>query len=288
MASPTWTIKSLLQWTTEYLHKKNFESPRLEAQLLLAHVLNCSKIELVARSLEEPSDAERTRFRELIQKRVDGVPVAYLIGEREFYLLKFTVTPATLIPRPETETLVMEALSRLKSRPNATILDLGTGSGCIAISLAHQLKGINVVAGDISQEALAVARGNAQRHGVADRVHFRHGDLFKVCEANERFDLIVSNPPYISDAELPTLDVGVRGHEPRQALAAGVDGLDFYHRIVADAGPFLKPGGSLLLEIGMTQGDAVRSLLEASPDFGSVTIVNDMSRRPRVVTAIRA
>ena len=287
MAAPTWTIKSLLQWTTDYLQKKGFESPRLEAQLLLAHVLCCSKIELVARSLEEPTDAERTRFRELIQKRVEGVPVAYLIGEREFYLLRFAVTSATLIPRPETETLVMEALARLKSRPNAKVLDLGTGSGCIAISLAHQLKGIDVVAGDISSEALSVARGNAQRHGVDDRVAFRQGDLFKVCEANEQFDLIVSNPPYISDRELSTLDVGVRNHEPRSALAGGVDGLDFYRRIATEAGAFLKPDSSLLLEIGMTQGDAVRSLLQASRDFGEVTIINDMSRQPRVVTAIR-
>ena len=286
MAAPTWTIKSLLQWTTEYLQKKGFESPRLESQLLLSHVMNCSKIELVARSLDEPSDAERTRFRALIQKRAEGVPVAYLIGEREFYLLKFAVTPATLIPRPETETLVMEALAHLKSRPSAKVLDIGTGSGCIAISLAHQLKGIHVVAGDISTEALAVALTNAQRHGMTDRVEFRHGDLFKVCNANEQFDLVVSNPPYISDSELSTLDVDVRDHEPRSALAGGVDGLDFYRRIAKDANAFLKPGGSLMLEIGMTQGDSVRRLLEAA-HFDAITIVNDMARRQRVVTGIR-
>src|SRR5579885_1795650 len=144
-AAPTaWTVKALLAWTTDFLTKKGVESARLEAQILLAHVMNCRRIELVARSDEEPTEPERTRFRDLIRRRVDGWPVAYLVGQREFYLLPFEVTPAVLIPRPDTETLVLEALNRLKGHPAPAVLDLGTGSGCVAVSVAHQHKAARV------------------------------------------------------------------------------------------------------------------------------------------------
>ncbi len=284
-APASWTVKALLSWTTDYLHKKGIEprDARLESHVLLAHVMNCPRIELIARSDEEPTGDERTSFKDLIRRRVEGWPVAYLVGRREFYLLPFEVTPAVLIPRPDTETLVLEALRLLKGRPAPRVLDLGTGSGCIAVSLAHQSKGSHVTAVDISPDALEVAKRNADRHGVADRVHFRHGDLFAPLPAGEPFDLIVSNPPYVTPAELDALAPEVRDHEPRVALDGGPDGLAFYRRIAADADRHLTPGGTVLVEIGWTQDEAVRTLFAETLTVGAT--IKDAAGRPRVVTA---
>ena len=210
-----WTIKALLAWTTDFLAKKGIESPRLEAQILLAHVLKCNKVDLLVRYDEQPAEADRTRFRELIHRRVAGWPVAYLVGTRDFYLLSFEVSPAVLIPRPETEMLVLEALGYLKPLTAPTVLDLGTGSGCIGISIAHQKKDARVTAVDVSPDALAVARRNAAKHGVADRIDFLQGDLFAPLNVEKRFDLVVSNPPYIAPDEFPSLAADVRDHEPR-------------------------------------------------------------------------
>lgn len=287
-AAPTrWTVRALLAWTADYLTKKGVESARLEAQILLAHVMGCPRIELVARSHDEPTEAERARFKELINRRVEGWPVAYLVGRREFYLLAFEVSPAVLIPRPDTETLVLEALNRLKGQPSPAVLDLGTGSGCIAVSLAHQCPGARVTAVDISPDALAVARRNAEQHGVADRVAFLGGDLFAPLPAGATFDLIVSNPPYIAPGELAGLAPEVRDHEPRVALDGGPDGLAFYRRIAADAGRFLKPGGLLLVEVGWTQEPAVRTIFEGRPELTAGPSVKDRAGRPRVVAATR-
>jgi len=280
-----WTIKALLQWTTDFLKSKAVESPRLEAQILLAHVMACTKIDLVARSDERPSEAERTRFRELIRQRTEGWPVAYLVGKREFYLLSFEVTPAVLIPRPDTETLVLEALRLLKGKVAPTVLDLGTGSGCIAVSIAHQAKTARMTAVDISPDALAVAKRNAAVHGVADRVQFHTGDLFNPVEAGSTFDLVVSNPPYITPGEMADLPRDVREHEPRIALDGGPDGLAFYRRIAADVGRFLKPGGAVLVEIGFAQDESVRAIFEARPELKLSATIRDMAGRPRVVSA---
>ena len=284
MAGETWTVRRLLEWTEEFLRKKGVESARLEAQILLAHTLQCKKIDLYVRHDEEPAEDRRTAFREMIKKRAEGMPVAYLVGHREFYSLEFAVSPAVLIPRPETETLVMEALRRLKPLAVPRVLDLGTGSGAIAVAIAKQHRLAQVTAVDVNPAALAVAAGNAQRHGVAERVTFLEGDLFGPV-AGQTFDLIVSNPPYIADAEFPTLDVGVRDFEPRSALAGGPDGLDFYRRIAAEVASFLSPGGTVMVEIGVTQEPAVRELfaahLEPGPSF------KDPAGRPRVVTANR-
>src|SRR5215212_6561071 len=178
MASETWTVRKLLEWTEDFLRKKGVESARLEAQILLAHALGCKKIDLYVRHDEEPPEDRRTAFREMIKKRADGMPVAYLVGHREFYSLEFAVSPAVLIPRPETETLVMEALRRLKPMEAPRVLDLGTGSGAIAIVLAKHHKTARITAVDVSTPALAMASGNAQRHGVTDRLTFVEGDLF--------------------------------------------------------------------------------------------------------------
>jgi release factor glutamine methyltransferase len=284
-----WTIKELLKWTTDFLKSKGNDDAKREAEILLTHVLNCKRVDLFVRFEEQPSEADRARFRELITRRVAGWPVAYLVGERAFYMLDFEVNPAVLIPRPDTETLVLEALKRLKPLNAPDVLDVGTGSGCIAISLAHELarlkKETRVTATDVSPDALDVAKRNAAKHGVADRITFLQGDLFAALPPGSGFDLIVSNPPYISQSELPTLAPDVRDHEPRQALDGGPDGLAFYRRIAKDALPFLKPGGSLLLEIGYTQDEAVRGLLAQQPDLEVGASLKDMGGHMRVVTA---
>lgn len=289
-APPTvWTIRALSTWTASFLaQKKNLDprTARLESEILLAHVLECPRIELVARYDEEPPEADRTRFRELIKRRVDGWPVAYLTERREFYSLKFRVTPAVLVPRPETETLVMEALRLLKPLASPAVLDLGTGSGCIAVSIARQHKTARVTAVDVSPDALEVAKENAAALGVADRVAFLAGDLFAPLPPGATFDAVVSNPPYIAAAEFATLPPEVRDHEPRTALDGGPDGLAFYRRIAAGAPAVLKPGGWVLVEIGATQNDAVRALFAAQPGLEVGKTLSD-GTHPRVVTAKR-
>jgi release factor glutamine methyltransferase len=273
-----------LTWTEDFLRKKGFESARLEAQILLAHALGCKKIDLYVRHEEEPPEAKRATFREMIKKRAEGMPVAYLVGHREFYSLDFAVTPAVLIPRPETETLVMEALRRLKPMASPRVLDVGTGSGAIAITIAKQHKGAHVTAVDLSGAALAIANGNAVAHGVADRLSFVEGDLFAPV-AGRTFDMVVSNPPYIAHAEFPMLDAGVRDYEPRSALDGGVDGLNYYRRIAGEVSGFLLPGGTVLVEIGSTQEAAVREQFAAHLEPGQT--YKDTAGRPRVVTARR-
>ena len=287
-APPVWTVRTLLHWTTDFLSKKGIDAPALEARLLLAHVLDCKPIEVLVRSFDEPTDAERTKFRELIGRRVQGWPVAYLVGSKDFYLLRFEVTPAVLIPRPDTETLVQQALDLLKERPAARVLDIGTGSGCIAISLAHGCPGIEVLAVDVSPDALDVARRNAKSHGVADRVRFAQGDLFAPVAGESPFDLIVSNPPYICPSDIAALAPDVRDHEPRIALDGGPDGLAFYRRLAADAGAYLKPGGTLLLEIGYDQNDAVRALFAGRADWTLGETIRDLGNRHRVIAARRS
>lgn len=282
-----WTIKELLAWTTEFLKSKGNDDAKREAEILLGHVLGCTRVDLFVRFEEQPAEADRTKFRELIQRRVAGWPVAYLVGSREFYLLNFEVTPATLIPRPDTETLVLEALKRLKPLSSPEVLDIGTGSGCIVVSLAHQKKDARATATDLSPDALDVAKRNAAKHGVAGRITFLQGDLFAPLPPDSRFDLIASNPPYIAQGEFPALAPGVRDHEPRLALDGGPDGLAFYRRIAKAAPAFLTPGGSLLLEIGYTQDEAVRALLAERPELEVGPTLKDMGGHPRVVTAKR-
>lgn len=282
-----WTIKELLTWTTDFLKSKGNDAAKWEAEILLAHVLNCKRVDLFVRFAEQPSESDRAKFRELIHRRVAGCPVAYLVGSREFYLLNFDVSPAALIPRPDTETLVLEALKRLKPLAAPDVLDIGTGSGCIAVSLAHQKKDARVTATDISPDALEVAKRNAAKHSVADRMTFLQGDLFAPLPAGATFDLIASNPPYIAQSEFASLSPDVRDHEPRLALDGGPDGLALYRRIANDAVPFLKPGGSLLLEIGYTQDEAVRGLLAERAELEVGATLKDMGGHARVVTAKR-
>lgn len=282
---PVWTVKALLDWTADFLAKKNVPgaAAKVEARLLLAHVLKCKPIDVLVRYDEQPTDADRTAYRELIKRRVDGWPVAYLLGEKEFYLLPFEVTPAVLIPRPETETLVGEAVALLKKQPASLALDLCTGSGCVAVSVAHGAKAARLTATDVSPDALDVARRNAARNKVADRIDFRAGDLFAALPPGAAFDLVATNPPYVTQSELTTLQPEVRDHEPRLALDGGPDGLAFYRRIAAGVAEYLKPGGWLLAEIGATQQEAVTALFAEQLDV--VKTLRDTAGLPRVVVA---
>ncbi len=201
------TIGRLLEESTDFLSKKGIESPRLETQVLLAHALGCKRIELYARFEELAPDEGRQQFRELIRKRLKGCPVAYLVGRKDFFSLEMEVNPSVLIPRPDTECLVDECLRLLRDRTGPRVLDLGTGSGCLAVAVAWKHKTAQVTAIDISPEALAVASRNAVKHGVSDRVRFLEGDLYSPLPAEERFDIILSNPPYIRHADLARLPV---------------------------------------------------------------------------------
>lgn len=281
-APERWTVRRILEWTTEHLRKHGSETPRLDAEILLAHARGCQRIELYTRYEEELTGEQRAVMRDLVRKRADAVPVAYLVGFREFYSLDFRVTPDVLIPRPDTETLVMELLQRAKDVPEAKILDVGTGSGCIAIAAAVNHPTAKLTAIDRSEAALAVARENAERHGVTERIRFLHGDLYAPLDPDERFDFVVSNPPYVREDELGSLQPEVRLHEPKTALLGGADGLDVVRRLVAGAAAHLVDGGRLLFEIAPEQAPAVRQLLENEPAFTDVRIIADLSRLDRV------
>jgi release factor glutamine methyltransferase len=282
-----WTIGRLLDWTTRYLQSKGCESARLEAQLLLAHALGCSRTALYTRYEEEPPEAERTRFRELVQSRIKGQPVAHLLGRKEFFSLEFEVGPAVLVPRPDTEWIVTECLQLAKDMPAPAILDVGTGSGCIAVAVAARHKTAVVTAIDISGEALAVARRNAEKHHVADRVRFLEGDLFGPLAADEKFDLILSNPPYIPTADLAGLAPEVSEHEPRLALDGGADGFVVLDRLIAGAPAHLKAGGHLLVEIGYGQENEARERFGRHGGYELGKTIHDPAGHPRVVCARR-
>ncbi len=220
----SWTIGRLLDWTARYLVDKGSEFPRLDAEVLLAFALDCRRIELYTRYEEIASEESRKRFRELVRQRVEGCPVAYLVGRKEFYSLQLSVSPAVLIPRPESEFVVLECLRLAKAMTQPRMLDIGTGSGNLAIAVAHQHKGAQVTAVDLSREALVVAADNAARHGVADRIRFLQGDLFTPLSPGETFDFILSNPPYIAEEEFDQLPPGVRSFEPHLALDGGDGG----------------------------------------------------------------
>jgi release factor glutamine methyltransferase len=290
-----WTVGRLLSWTVDYLKGHGSESPRLDAEVLLAEALGCQRIDLYATFEDVPGEERRTAFRELVRRRAEGTPVAYLVGRKEFYSLSFRVTPNVLVPRPETELLVVTALDLAKgglgtsvpSRALPAIADVGTGSGIIAVCLAKHLPASRVTAIDLSPAALAVARENAKRHGVADRIEFVEGDLFGAVAADGRFDFIVSNPPYVTAAEWEKLAPDVRKFEPSMALVAGSKGTEVIERLIPQAADRLRPGGHLLMEISSTIHDAVCSLLRNDGRFDLGPTIKDMARLPRVVQARR-
>ena len=282
-----WTVGALLDWTAQHFVKKGCDSPRLDAEVLLAHALKLKRIDLYARYNEEIQEESKAKFRDLVRRRADGCPVAYLVANKEFYSLPFIVNQDVLIPRPDTECLVDVALRIGKKESWKLILDLGTGSGCIAIALAKSLPQVKVVAVDISAKALEIAAKNAVGNKVADRVSFVHGDLFAPLEKGLTFDAIVTNPPYIPDNDIKDLDKDVKDYEPRLALSGGLDGFSVFDRILADAGSRLNIGGHLFIEIGSPQEEPSRSRFQAYPGFQLHPTILDGGRNPRVLHATK-
>jgi release factor glutamine methyltransferase len=287
--APTdWTAGSLLNWTARFLAEKGVEYPRLDAEVLLSHVLNCQRIDLYGNRHDEQASEETKRdYRVLIRRRLEGCPVAYLVGRKEFFSLAFEVSPAVLIPRPDSETLVVAALERGRELTQPRIIDIGTGSGNLAVSLAKNLPTALVTATDKSSDALDVARRNAARHEVAERIRFLGGDLFEQVPEGETFDVIVSNPPYIPAADIAGLPVGVRDYEPHSALDGGPDGFSVFERLVEAARNRLVVNGQLLIEIGSPQEARARAVLAGYSEYQLDSTLYDYSRHPRVVRAHR-
>jgi release factor glutamine methyltransferase len=281
----SWTIGRLLDWTTKFLQQKGSESPRLDSEVLLAHALGCKRIDLYTRHTEEAPEQGRQRFRELIRQRIEGCPVAYLVGRKEFFSLELEVNRSVLIPRPDTECVVVECLRLAKDMAEPAILDIGTGSGCLAITVAKHHKTAQVTAVDISDDALAVASRNAEKHGVAERIRFLQGDLFAPIAADERFDFILSNPPYVPHDDIAKLPLGVRDYEPHRALDGGADGFAVFDRLIAEALAHLKPDGWLLLEIGSPQEKPARERFATYEGYELEKTVHDGSGHPRVLMA---
>ena len=284
-AEEPWTVRRVLEWTTGHLKKYGSDTPRLDAEILLSHARGCQRIQLYT-SFDEPlSDAVRGQMRELVQRRAKSEPVAYLVGQREFFSLSFKVTRDVLIPRPDTETLVMEVLDGVKGSPSAHVLDLCTGSGCVAVSVAKNAKAVRITATDISTAAIAIATDNANRHQVQDRIEFVESDLFAAIPSGRKFDVIAGNPPYIPSAEIDHLDAEVAKHEPRLALDGGADGLEIIRKIVEQAPKFAAPSALLLLEFTPEQADAITQLLEKHGGYHEISIRKDLGLRPRVLRA---
>ena len=280
-----WTIGKILKWTEQYFAEKKIDNPRLDAEVLLSHVLKKERIYLYVH-FDEPLEApELKAYRELVKGRVQHVPVAYLTGCREFMGLSFHVTPAVLIPRPETEILVQIAVERLRAKEGEKIFaDIGTGSGAICLSVLHYVPEARAETVDISEEARTVAGQNAEQLGVADRIVFHTGDLMAPLRG-KRFCAILSNPPYIPDGDIEGLPEDVRCAEPRTALAGGSDGLAFYRRLASEAADYLTEDGFLAMELGIHQAEPVRQLLEAAGRWTSVDIRKDLAGIKRVVIA---
>ncbi|MFO0964271.1 MAG: peptide chain release factor N(5)-glutamine methyltransferase [Gemmataceae bacterium] len=284
-----WTLGALLDWTAKHLVEKGSEYPRLDAEVLLAHAAGCRRIDLYGiKHGEEASPDVRQRYKELIRKRIEGCPVAYLVGKKEFYGLEFTVSPAVLIPRPDSEHVVMECLKLAKGVEQPRILDIGTGSGNLAVTLAKQLPRAQVTTIDKSEDALKVARANAEKHAVADRVRFLQGDLFAPLGPDETFDFIVSNPPYIAREDLDKLPIGVKQYEPILALDGGPGGFEVFDRLVDGARKHLAAAGWLIVEIGAPQEQRAREKIASYPGYELASTVRDYSNHPRVLKARRA
>lgn len=288
MSDEPWTVGRLLTWTAEWLATKGSDSPRLDAEVLLAHVRGCQRILLYTAFDEVVAEEPRGRFRELVRRRAAGEPVAYLVGSREFFSLPFAVSPAVLVPRPETEGLVVRAIDLVKDSPAPRIVDVGTGSGAIAVALARQLPRATFVATDISAAAIEVARANAARHGVAERIDFQEGDLLEAAACAGPWDLIVSNPPYVREDEVASLPRDVRDFEPRAALVAGPRGVEVIERLVGQAVERLAPQGWLLIEAGPAVAAEVERMLAATPGLAAGPTIKDLAGLPRIFQARRA
>ena len=280
-----WTIGGILEWTRQYFGSKGIDNPRLDAEVLLSHILQKDRLYLYVHFDQPLSQPELAAFRECVRKRAARIPVAYITGVKEFYGRCFSVSPAVLVPRPETELLVETAVARLKGSNAPRILDLGTGSGAIAVSVLSEVPEARAIAVDISAEALTVAKGNAVNNGVAGRIEFFQGDLWEPVEKMV-FDAILSNPPYIPSSDISGLAPEVQC-EPSLALNGGRDGLDYYRRLLRDGNLYLGPGGFMAFEIGVYQAESIKQLSESSglmideiiPDYAGIERVVVLTSR---------
>jgi release factor glutamine methyltransferase len=288
----TWTVRRILEWTTGFFARKELDAPRLSAELLLSHVLTLPRIKLYTEYERPLSEQELSRMRTLVQRASEEEPIAYLTGRAHFFNLEFEVTRDVLIPRPDTETLVENVLQTVRHQPgleSPRVIDLCTGSGCIAAAIAHHLKTATVLAIDVSPAAVEVARKNVQRLGLVDRVTVEQGDLFAPLQHLvdvQPFHLIVANPPYIRTADLATLERSVREYEPVQALDGGSDGLTLHRRILDEAADRLVSGGRVYLEIAFDQGELAREVGAAYTAYDEARILKDFGGRDRVLTLV--
>lgn len=285
------TILTLIQKSTAFFEEKGIGEPKLSAEHLMAHALGVKRLQMYLRFDQPVQETELESFRTMVRRRLRHEPVQYIVGTTEFYGLEFAVSPAVLIPRPETEHLIDTFLDLRKSellRPDLRLLDVGTGSGAIAVTLAKHLQDARITATDISEEALGVARANAMLHGLEERIHFLRHDILtdRAAEAGAPFDVVVSNPPYIPKDEIPELQPEVRDHEPLAATTDGADGLRFYRRFAEAAAELLTEGGLLAVEIGHGQSEAVQALF-SDAGLRDIAVRKDYAGIDRVVTAWR-
>lgn len=290
-SDPNWTLLRLINWTREYFERRGVDQPRLTAEVLLAHVVGCKRLELYTRFDCPASPEQLAAFKALIQRVVEGEPLAYLVGHREFYSLDLLVTPDVLVPRPETELLAERAIEHLKSLGReCRYWDACTGSGAVAAAVGKHAPQAAVLATDISEAALAVARQNFDRHGLGERAVTAVADLLDLPAEHKHlapFDAVTVNPPYVSDADMEALPATVR-HEPPLALRGGPDGLDAIRRILQQAPAVLTPGGLLAVEIGYDQADRVWELITAAKDYERPAFAKDLAGIQRVLLAYKA
>ena len=287
MPPDNWTTRRLLAWTTHYFERKDIDSPRLSAEMLLAHVLNTTRLRLYMDADRPASELERAAFRDLVERAVRHEPVDYLVGHAPFFSMMLEVNPEVLIPRPSTETLVEHVVQHARRTPGFSaplVADVGTGSGAIAIAVAKHVEDARIIANDIAPESLAVAKRNAAAQNVADRIDFREGHLLEPLEG-ERLTFLLSNPPYISDAEWEEVAPNVKDHEPTRALRAGEDGLQFIRPLIEQARAHLKTPGQLCIEIAASQKQAVLHLVQATGGLTNAHVLNDHEGLPRILVA---
>ncbi|MBI5048729.1 MAG: peptide chain release factor N(5)-glutamine methyltransferase [Deltaproteobacteria bacterium] len=309
IAEKNWTIKETLAWAEDYLNRYEVPDAKVEAEYLLTHLLGCKRSKLYLNYSDVMACNELQQYIDFIERRIKREPSQYIIGEQGFWGLSFKVNKDVLIPRPETEVLVEEAVNTVnckllnvngrKEQTNSisqctvhgsqfAILDLCTGSGCIAISIAKEIPDCQIYAVDIAERALDVARENAERNGVADKITFLNGNLFEPLRGlNLKADLIVSNPPYISKKMMKELQPEVKDYEPQTALCGGDDGLDFYRRIIAEAPNYLTKRGHLILEMGYGQAEEIKKLIKQNKTFEHIDIKKDIAGIDRVIKARR-
>lgn len=289
-----WTVIKAIYWAEAYLKRFNISNAKIDAEYLLSSILKCKRQELYLNPDRPLTNIEINTFKTFIQRRSKREPLQYIIGEEEFRGLVFKVTRDVLIPRPETELLIEEAVKIIErqrakgKRQKVNIIDLCTGSGCIAVSIAKEIDNCKVYATDISEKALAAAKENAKKHGVENKIIFLQGSFFEPLKGKgleDKIDILLSNPPYVSKKDMGKLQPEIKEYEPSLALYGGEDGLDSYRTIIPEALNYLKKAGHLLLEIGYGQAEGVKELFAQYPAYGKIEIINDLSEIERVVKA---